>query len=69
MTSPTRRDVERRLDDLDAPGSAAAGHDYLVVFEDADTGERRDGDGAPVPDDATARVVLREEVVETGWSA
>lgn len=68
---PSKREVERRIEELLESTDTVADDRRLVVFEDPDTGEWYDDpalDGEPVPDGADPKIVFREEVVETEWT-
>lgn len=63
MTPPTRRDIERRLDQLDGDGSMA---DLVVAYRDPRTGDLEDLDGRPVDPEnhgAETLVVIEETMV------
>lgn len=69
MTRPSKREIERAIEDLGA--GSIDDDDFSVVFEDTATGEwYEDPDfaGEPLDEDAVdPTVVWRDEVVETGW--
>jgi hypothetical protein len=70
MTRPSKRELERELDDID-DGETHPSGDRTLVHEDPDTGERYDDAGlteGPLDKDSTnPLMVLQETVVETGY--
>ena len=74
MMSPTQRDIERRLDQLDGDGSKA---DLMVAYRDPRTGDLEDLDGRTVnPEDHGAETLIvieetmvckRERAASNGW--
>ncbi|KOX94239.1 hypothetical protein [Halorubrum tropicale] len=69
MTRPSKREIERAIEDLDAESIDDDG--FSVVFEDTETGEwyeEPDLDGEPLDQDTVdPTIVWRDDVVETGW--
>ena len=72
MTGPSKRSIERAVDALADDGDPGSSEPPAVVFEDGETGEWCDADGAPLDrdeydPDAPLMIIVRETVVETGW--
>lgn len=67
-----RNDLWNRLEELENDLRAGDGEEFLVVFEDADTGEWTDSRGGDPIDrdelDDEPDVIIRDTVVETDWS-
>jgi hypothetical protein len=72
MTRPSKREIERRFEDLLEGTDTVADDRHLAVFEDPETGEWYDDpalDGEPIEKtDADPMAVFCEEVVETEWT-
>jgi len=70
MTRPSKREIERAVDDLDDETAQPSG-DRWLVHKDPDTGEWYDDvelTEGPLDKDSTDPVmVLQETVVETGY--
>ena len=69
MTRPSKREIERAIENLGAESVDDDG--ASVVFEDTETGEWYEEPnlaGEPLDEDSVdPTVVWRDEVVETGW--
>ena len=70
MTRPSKREIERELDDLNDGATHPAG-DRWLIYEDPETGEWYDDAGlteGPLDKDSTdPEIVIQRTVVEAGY--
>jgi hypothetical protein len=70
MTRPSKREIERELDDID-DGETGSSVDRVLVHQDPETGEWYDDpeltDGPLDKDSTDPLMVLQKTVVETGY--
>lgn len=70
MTRPSKREIERELDDID-DGETGPSVDRVLVHQDPETGEWYDDaeltDGPLDKDSTDPLMVLQETVIETGY--